>query len=178
MNIRLGYVSLSKILDITPSKTITYTYDKFGNLTSITDGACVYTLTYNKYGDLDNIKVGSLELVNYNYTNESSTSIYTGEVNNIKYNYGTIYFEYNELHQVEKLYHNTKTTSGLVLEYLYNDYGEISSYTDHLENVTYYYNYDYQNRLITINASNGNNFKYTYDENSNLVSERNINGTI
>lgn len=159
------------------SKTITYTYDKFGNLTSITDGACVYTLTYNKYGDLDTIKVGSLELVNYNYTNESSTSIYTGEVNNIKYNYGTIYFEYNELHQVEKIYHNTKTTSGLVLEYLYNDYGEISSYTDHLENVTYYYNYDYQNRLITINASNGNNFKYTYDENSNLVSERNINGT-
>lgn len=159
------------------SKTITYQYDYDNRLTKIIDGACIYTLTYNKYGDLKTIKIGSIELVKHNYTNENTASIYNSEVSSSEYNYGTVYFDYNDLHQVEKIYHNTKTSSGLVLEYMYNDYGEISSYTDYLENVTYYFNYDYQNRLININASNGNNFTFTYDDNSNLISKGNINGT-
>ena len=38
------------------------------------------------------------------------------------------------------------TSINIVLDhnmYTYNDYGEIASYTDYKENVTYYYNYDY-----------------------------------
>ena len=53
---------------------------------------------------------------------------------------------------------------------------EIASYTDYKENVTYYYNYDYENKLINVNATNGNNISYTYDTNSNLIGKHNING--
>ncbi|MFA6661517.1 MAG: RHS repeat-associated core domain-containing protein, partial [Bacilli bacterium] len=74
---------------------------------------------------------------------------------------------------VENIYYNDVK----VLSYIYNDYGEVSSYTDYKDNVTYYFNYDYQNRLINVNATNGNNITYSYDENSHLVSKTNINGT-
>lgn len=162
----------------TNKKTIIYTYDEFGNVLTITNGDLVYTFTYNDYGDLKTISVGDSLLLTNNYQNENSTSdIYTGELVESVYSYGTVSFEYNENHQVEKIYNGTGSSKYVVLEYTYNDYGEIASYTDHKENVTYYYNYDYENKLINVNATNGNNITYTYDENSTLIGKQNINGT-
>lgn len=160
------------------TKTVTYTYDEYSNLTSITSDGLTYTFTYNKYNDLKSISVGGDTLLTNNYKNESSSSlIYSGVLNNTEYNYGTIYFEYDEENRVKNI--SEKTINGTkvkILEYTYNDYGEISSYTDLKENVTYYYNYDYQNRLINVNSTNGNNIVYEYDEYSNLVKHKNING--
>lgn len=162
----------------TNKKTITYTYDVDGNLTSIKNGYLEYTFTYNDYGDIKTIKVGSTVLLQNNYKNENSTAeIYTGELLESVYSYGTISFEYNDNHQIEKVYNGTGSSKYVVLEYTYNDYGEIASYTDYKENVTYYFNYDYQNRLINVNSTNGNNITYSYDDDSNLVSKTNINGT-
>ncbi len=162
----------------TNKKIITYTYDVYGNVTSISNGSLVYTFTYNSYGDIKTIKVGSTVLLQNNYKNENSTTeIYTGELLESVYSYGTISFEYNDNHQIEKVYNGTGSSKYVVLEYTYNDYGEIASYTDYKENVTYYYNYDYQNRLINVNSTNGNNITYSYDDDSNLVSKTNINGT-
>ena len=161
----------------TNKKTIIYTYDEFGNILTITNDDLVYTFTYNDYGNLKTISVGDTLLLTNNYKNEGSeTSIYTGEIVESIYSYGTISFEYNDNHQVEKIYNGTGLSKDLVLEYTYNDYGEIASYTDYKENVTYYYNYDYENKLINVNATNGNNISYTYDENSTLVVKENING--
>ena len=161
----------------TDKKTIIYTYDEFGNILTITNGNLVYTFTYNDYGDLKTISVGDSLLLTNNYKNENSTSdIYTGELMESVYSYGTISIEYNDNHQVEKIYNGTGSSKELVLEYTYNDYGEIASYTDYKENVTYYYNYDYENKLINVNATNGNNISYTYDENSTLIGKQNING--
>ena len=116
-------------------------------------------------------------LLTNNYKNENNSSdVYTGELVESVYSYGTISIEYNENHQVSKIYNGTGSSKYVVLEYTYNDYGEIASYTDYKENVTYYYNYDYENKLINVNATNGNNISYTYDTNSNLIGKHNING--
>ena len=153
------------------TKTITYTYDYDGNLTSITIGNSVYTLTYNSYNDLTSISLNNSSIVTYNYDNNSQ--VYRGELLSEIHSYGTINFDYYENGHVKSIsYGNTK-----VLEYIYNDYGEIASVIDILENVTYYYNYDYQNRLINVNRSDGNNITYSYDDESRLVSSTNINGT-
>ena len=121
--------------------------------------------------------MGDSLLLTNNYKNENSTSnIYTGELIESVYSYGTISIEYNENHQMAKIYNGTGSSKYVVLEYTYNDYGEIASYTDYKENVTYYYNYDYENKLINVNATNGNNISYTYDTNSNLNCKHNING--
>lgn len=161
----------------TNKKTIIYTYDEFGNILTITNGDLVYAFTYNDYGDLKTISVGDSLLLTNNYKNENSTSdIYTGELIESVYSFGTISIEYNDNHQVEKIYNGTGSSRYVVLEYTYNDYGEIASYTDYKENVTYYYNYDYENKLINVNATNGNNISYTYDENSTLIGKQNING--
>lgn len=161
----------------TNEKAIIYTYDEFGNILTITNGDLVYTFTYNDYGDLKTVKVGNDILLENSYKNEgSATEVYTGELLQSEYSYGTISFEYDDNHQIEKIYNGTGSSKNLVLEYTYNDYGEIASYTDYKENVTYYYNYDYENKLINVNATNGNNISYTYNEKSNLVVKENING--
>ena len=158
--------------------TINYTYDVNGNLLSIQNGELIYTFTYNDYGDLKTISVGDSVLLTNNYKNENnSTNTYTSELIESIYSYGTISIEYNDNHQIEKVYNGTGSSKYVVLEYTYNDYGEIASYTDYKENVTYYFNYDYQNRLINVNSTNGNNITYSYDDDSNLVSKTNINGT-
>lgn len=121
--------------------------------------------------------MGDSLLLTNNYKNENSTSdIYTGELIESVYSYGTISIEYNENHQMAKIYNRTGSSKYVALEYTYNDYGEIASYTNHKENITYYYNYDYENKLINVNATNGNNISYTYDENSTLIGKHNING--
>lgn len=158
-------------------KTIIYTYDKFGNILTIENGDLVYTFTYNDYGDLKTISVGNSLILTNNYKNENSASdIYTGELIESVYSYGTISIEYNENNQVEKIYNGIGSSKYVVLEYTYNDYGEIASYTDYKEDVTYYYNYDYENKLINVNATNGNNISYNYDEKSILIGKQNING--
>ncbi len=153
------------------TKSITYTYDTNGNITSITTGNCIYTFTYNSFNDLTSIALNNSSIVTYNYDNNAS--IYRGEVLSEVHSYGTINFDYYDNGLVKSISHgNTK-----VLEYIYNDYGEIAYIIDYKENVTYYYNYDYQNRLINVNATNGNNITYEYDDESRLVNITNLNGT-
>ena len=155
------------------SKTVSYTYDSRNRLTSITTGGLEYAITYNSYGDVKTVSVGGELLLTNNYQNENSTTgVYTGLVEEKQYSYGTVSFEYNEELKVSKVYYGLAAA----LEYTYNDYGEISVCNDLISAVTYYYNYDYQNKLINVNATNGNNVVYSYDENSNLVSKQNING--
>lgn len=160
-------------------KTITYTYDAYGNVTSITSEGLTYNFTYNSHNDIKTISVGGELLVTNNYQNESSSNeIYTGIVENTVYSYGTVYFEYDEEDRIKSISEKSKNGNLLkALEYTYNDYGEIASYTDYKEGVTYYYNYDYQNRLINVNATNGNTITYEYDESSRLVKKTNINGS-
>lgn len=138
-----------------------------------------YTFTYNSYNDIKTISVGGELLVTNNYQNESSSSeIYTGTLENTVYSYGTVYFEYDEEKRVQSISEKSIDGSLLkVIEYTYNDYSEIASYTDYKEGVTYYYNYDYQNRLINVNATNGNTITYEYDESSRLIKKTNINGS-
>ncbi len=77
--------------------------------------------------------MGDSLLLTNNYKNENSTSnIYTGELIESVYSYGTISIEYNENYQVAKIYNGTGSSKYVVLEYTYNDYGEIASYTDHI----------------------------------------------
>lgn len=161
-------------------KTVMYNYDEFGRITCITIGDLKYDFVYNNYGDLKTISVNNNLLVTHKYTNEdSSTGVYTGELNESEYNYGTIYFEYDELHQISKIYKKSLNTDEeikqkeLILEYKYNDYGEIASYHDYLTNETFYYNYDNQNRLINVISSTGNSITYSYDHNSNIIEKVN-----
>lgn len=163
----------------TDKRTITYTYDVHGNVTSITSEGLTYTFTYNSCNDIKTISVGGELLVTNNYQNESSSSeIYTGTLENTVYSYGTVYFEYDEEKRVQSISEKSIDGSLLkVIEYTYNDYSEIASYTDYKEGVTYYYNYDYQNRLINVNATNGNTITYEYDESSRLIKKTNINGS-
>ena len=152
------------------TKTVTYTYDTESNLTSITIGNTIYTFTYNCYNDLTSISINNEQIVSYNY--DMNQEVYRKELLSETYSYGTIYFEYYDNGLVKSIsYGNTK-----LKEIIYNDYDEIASIIDCLEDVTYYYNYDYQNRLINVNRSDGNNITYSYDSSSRLVNKENING--
>lgn len=152
------------------TRTVTYTYNNDGLLSTITTGNTVYAFTYNSHNDLISISLNNNSIVSYNY--DMSGEVYRGELLSEVHPYGTIYFEYYDNGLTKSIsYGNTK-----VQEYVYNDYGEVSQIIDYKEGVTYSYNYDYLNRLINVNATNGNNITYTYDNDSRLVSRSNING--
>ena len=53
----------------------------------------------------------------------------------------------------------------MLYKWIYHKYNN-TYYKDFKILNTYYYNYDYQNRIININASNGNNIKYEYNNDS------------
>ena len=154
------------------SNSIVYTYDNEERITSISNGTTVYYFTYNKYGDLKEIKVNSDVVLTNNYENEVGSNTYTGKLLSSEYCYGTVSFEYDEERRINKIYKDNT----LVIEVLYNDYGEIALYHDYMIDEIYYYNYDYKNNLININTSKGNNITYTYDDTSRLINKTNIIG--
>lgn len=152
------------------TKTIIYTYNSYGLVSTITINDTIYTFTYNSYNDLTSICLNNNALVSYNY--DMSGVVYRGELLSEVHPFGTIYFDYYDNGLTKSIsYGNTK-----IQEYVYNDYGEIVQVIDYKEGVTYSYNYDYLNRLINVNATNGNNITYAYDNDSRLVSRSNING--
>ena len=157
-------------------KQITYEYDIHGRVTKITDNDVNYIFIYNEYGDLKEVKINNVTLLTNNYENENSTSTYTSKITSTTYSYGTLSFSYDEENRINKVYRIVGNEEELVLELKYNDYGEIAEYTDYLADEVYYYNYDYQNRLINVNTKSGNNITYTYDDLSRLVNKTNING--
>ena len=152
------------------TKTVKYSYDNNGNLIKIKIGNTSYTFEYNDYNNIESISINNEELVSYNY--DESCLVYRGELLSEDHNYGTVYFEYYDNSLVKSISYGIYK----IKEFTYNDYNEIAMITDNMEHITYYYNYDYENRLINVNATNGNNITYSYDSRSRLVSKQNING--
>lgn len=162
---------------------INYTYNSEGLIKTIVTNGLTYSFEYNNYNDVSSVSVNGSPIVSYDYFNESSlnaTGKYESEIENSNYYYGTVSFEYdNDL--VTKVYHKKhgSTESILVLENIYDDFGELISVIDYKENPNnpVYYYYVYENgQLVEVYSSNGNSISYEYNDEQNLISKTDING--
>ena len=167
------YDILDNITSITKgSKTIVYGYT--GKLlTSITVDGLVYSFEYNEYKDITTIKIAG-ETVLSNTYKDLYNSKYSGQIDSTTYGSNTISFIYDE----EKRIKETFVNGIKQIDYSYDSLGNIAKIIDFKTNITYHYNYDHQNRLVTINSSDGNNIVYEYNSDGYFNSKTNINGEI
>lgn len=169
-------------------RTITYHYEGkrlisftvHGDNDLITSDDLTYSFVYNDYGDVEKINVAGNTLVTNNYNNVGDNT-YKGQVKSTKYGEFTLGYSYDDQGRVIEI-HNIvideagEETSIILVEYLYDALGNIAKVVDYKEDeegISYYYNYDIENRLVNINSSNGNHVSYEYDEIDGLLEKYN-----
>ncbi len=176
--------------DVSPSKTVAFSYDKVGNLISYDDGVTsaqyAYDRNYRKISET--VNYGSFELsYQYTYYKNGRKKTFTGP-DNITYEYS--YDGNNQLTEVKIpdigsiSYHSftwnrpRKVTypGGTTRYYAYDPLMRITSITakDPAQNIimNYGYGYDKMNNLLNKNTKHGN-YVYHYDESYRLTTAEN-----
>ncbi|MBT2757912.1 RHS repeat protein [Mesobacillus foraminis] len=182
------YDSEGEIIDITDSgnpenRSITYTYDANGNITSIY-GVDYETFTYDKLNRLISWTDGEGKVTSYEYDavgnltkkgNKTFTFNKVNEVTNTGFTYdlngnmtsdGNFNYFYNHENQLVKV---TKVSDdSVVATYTYDYRGlRISKTTD---SGTIYFHWDDQERLVRESDSSGNTLNiYMYDNDNQLI---------
>jgi len=171
----IDYDSLKNITNVSHgSKTITYGYS--GKLlTSITVDGLVYSFEYNDYKDITAIKIAGSTVLSNSYK-DVNTSQYSGLIDETTYGTDLIRFTYDDEKRIKEVFVNNIKQ----IEYTYDSIGNIAKIIDYKANpdITYYYNFDEQNRLVTVTSSDGNNVSYEYNPDGYVSGKNNIIGDI
>ncbi|MCK9471543.1 MAG: RHS repeat-associated core domain-containing protein, partial [Bacilli bacterium] len=177
-------------------KTTSREYDSLQNLTKVTQGArsveyvyekkllkeikvdgLIYEFGYNNYKDVTSIKIAGTTVIENNYKDEN-TSKYSGLIEASSYGGDLLEFIYDKENRIKEVYVN----GDMQIEYFYDSLGNISEVIDHKvdPSVTYYYNFDEENRLVTITSTDGNKVTYDYapEDDGFLSSKTTINGKV
>ena len=158
---RTGYRAASRLLrEIDPlGNDTSYTYDGFGNTTSVTDA--LGRITSYSY-DERNLLIDETDPLNgvtsYAYDAEQNLVQFTDPLGRITS------YAYDSLGRLES------TTDALshTTQYNYDATGNLASFTDARLNTTSY-TYDALDRVVSIIDAIGNSTQYTYDADSNLL---------
>ena len=144
------------------TSTINYAYDTNKRLANITHNGFQYGFTYDQWGNTVATTVAGTTLASNTYKANNGPIDRTTYANGayISYTYDT----YNRL--TNKKASNTTGVSETNLDsYAYNYKGQLGRYIDYGSGntVTNHYTYDLIGRLTQDTRSNGQNFKYAYD---------------
>ncbi len=147
------------------SNTLEYN-NVFDNIKKIaSSNGSQYTYEYNNFGLLTKV------LCNDNVIGENLYDIFSNGINKglltkkIIGNNGDYYeFVYND----DDLLKEIKFNGTLLVQYKYDESRQIYKYQDFLNNVTKYYSYDLEGKLLWEKDSNNNTIKYSYDNLGNV----------
>ena len=128
----------------TNEENVVYTYDAKDQLTSINNGSTTYTFTYDGYGNVTTIKAGTFTLAAYEY-NQGNGKLTETSYGNGYYSVSNIYDSLDRLVEVKYTVGSTITTAYTVS---YNGDGAISKVVDNRSGITTEYEYDSLGRLI------------------------------
>ena len=102
-----------------------------------------YTFYYDGFGNTDSVEIGGSEIISYDYNS------YNGKLKTVTYASGfVVKYTYDELENLSEVWYNDGGEDYLAYKYLYNAYGQIYRFENHLSNVHIIYDYDASNRLI------------------------------
>lgn len=140
--------------------SVNYQYNNKAQLQSITANGMTYTFSYDVFGNMTSVGIsGRTPLATYNY------GAYNGKLQSVTYANGTtLTYEYDDLERLKKV----RNGNTVVEEYTYDLFGNVTKLTD--GNWTQSYIYDDFNRLIeTQSGGNGElRAQYGYDAQSRL----------
>ena len=158
--------------------TVSYGYEQYGKLTTITRGTTVYGMTYDGWNRPVSTKVGSTALS----TNEYDTE--TRLLDRVTYANGfAVRYEYDKLDRVTKIHEKQgAATEVLAYEFLYNNEGDLYALRNWKTNRVSFFEYDHAGRCMASKeyeftaAGNGitlgnqlSGYRYEYDANNNLT---------
>ena len=157
---------------------VTYGYDTYGKLTSITRGSTVYTLTYNTWNQPHETKVGSVTLSEnkYDIHHRLSDVIYANGL--------AARYVYDGLDRVSQIYQKESENAPEVLTYemIYDGEGNLYEIRNFRTNRASFFEYDHAGRCMaskerSFTVSGGtisygtilSSYSYQYDECNNLT---------
>lgn len=146
------------------NQTISYEYDKNGQVIKETSPEGITTFTYDSVGNVISIVAGTDSIIR--------TYDLLGRVTSKTQNGKTISYEYDVRGHLTKVIY----PDGKAVHYTYDVMGNMLSVTDWYNRVTTY-SYDENNQLIETINSNGTKEVRAYDAKGQLVSLQNLKGT-
>ncbi len=179
LNTYYGYDSLRNLRSIRVQKgnearLSTITYNNFLDVSTLTAPSNnKYIFEYDQFLNLLNVKSENFvyESYEYNYDNTFDLQqISTKNVNDSSNKYTYDYYEDGSLK-------NISINNSVILDYKYDENGNIYEEKDRLRNVNSYFTYDLSSRLIQNSFSNGDCIKYFYD-NQNKINKKIINSSL
>ncbi|MBQ7380030.1 MAG: RHS repeat-associated core domain-containing protein [Clostridia bacterium] len=124
-------------------ENLTYTYDANGRVSTIATDSTTYTFTYDKFGNTTSIKAGTATLATYEYANNN------GKLESMTYGNGIIakYF-YDQLDRVvEMCYTDSSGTTLDKFTYTYRADGRLHTVESVVSKRGYEYSYDAKGQL-------------------------------
>ncbi len=163
--------SSSNAQKVENSTQIEYEYDEAYRLSEINANGTIYTFTYDKFGNQSSISVGNTSLVT------TETNAYNGKVSKKIYADGTeISYEYDTLERVSNVTY-TKGDESKEYTYTYDTNGNLVMFTDGNSETTEIYRYDAKGNLVyfieydTVSYNEVMEARYVYDDESRLTSD-------
>ncbi len=141
-------------------------YNQAGYITTLqANSDDIYNTAYDTFGRVTGVKNGNKHLEQYQY--DSLVDGYRKGLmlkRIVGENGGNYEFEYNEIGQVIK----AKLNDQILAEYGYDENGNIYELKDKRTNITTYYTYDMEGKLIKMVTSEGDEIQYSYDGMGNI----------
>ena len=165
--------------------TVSYGYDSYGRLNSITRGSTAYNFTYDEWGRTVSTKVGDTAL---------STNVYDEYNRLIRVQYANgsvIYYFYDSLDRVSDIAKGDATKSWMAYGFVYDGEGNLYELRNYETDRATFFEYDHAGRCMASTeksfTESGSSvtygataaaYRYKYDENNRLIQlTHTVNGT-
>ena len=168
--------SASSYSGVANAEEVEYTYDEALRLSKINTATTEYTFTYDIFGNSTSVSAGNNTLATYEYNSNN------GKLKKINYGNGfSEEYVYNDIEKVAEVWYNYSDGSRIkAYSYEYNENGTLKKFTNHQNGEVIQYVYDYSGRFIsssegkTSNSNYKNNYNVVYNELGQVETATNI----
>ena len=156
---------------------VEYTYDEALRLSKINTATTEYTFTYDIFGNSTSVSAGNNTLATYEYNSNN------GKLKKINYGNGfSEEYEYGTLEKVEGVWYNySDGTRVKAYSYEYNrDSGSLEKFTDNINGKVTTYTYDLNGRFVSYtetkrsDSNYKNQYSVNYDDHGRVIRATNL----
>lgn len=147
--------------EITTVENVSYAYNSKNLLSTITTKSTVYSFTYDKFGNPTSVKAGDNSIASYTYNGRN------GKLNKVTYGNGfSVDYVYNDIELLKEIWYNySDGTRTLAYEYEYTAYGQVYKFTDNASERTTVYKYDINGQLVDFVEYDNGDFYHDFSAN-------------
>ncbi len=150
---------------ITNAESVSYNYNpNTHRLSSITTDTTTYTFSYDIFGNSTSVTAGNSTLATYEYKSNN------GKIEKINYGNGfSEEYVYNTLEMLSEIWYTYDDgTRNKTYSYTYNTDGTLAVFTNHLDGTSIEYEYDVHGRFISASetSSSDSNYRNEYEVNN------------